>query len=910
MIFLIFLQCTVSQAEQRSFVRVNLCGLYDDSWKGRRGDDGKCLITEIVCQRSGNQYVAGSVDASLGFKSFQAQISAATGALADATTAEERNELNSLLVELKRRATWAAPACVDMTAGASWTVTPIVANTVTPLTNLPTIVSPAGTSKTPLPLATLTATSSANTLVGTQIPTQTPIPTVTPTVQPTLTPTPVPVGNGEFVAVFPSIQKSNKGASVGDFDGDGDSDVAVGLSNSLEVRIYLNDGGGIFREGQLLSLTTAPGDLHVRDIDSDGILDLVISHDVGTSITIIPGQGISGIGNGTFGTPGTHQVSSSSSLQTLYIGHLDSDPVLDIAVSLANQNKVTVSLGNGNGTFQLAQDVITSIPGAQQIDGGDFDNDGDLDLVVGNSTAGLVVLVNNGSGVFSNGGTVSCGSPSNSITDLRVLDFSGDAEPDLVALNGTTSDICLSAGDPGVANNTFGSPAFISTGAGNPQRFLVRDFNGDTEPDLLVGNSNGRLQVFTGQTSGPEFVASSDSVMIGGTSVTSMNLADLNGSATDDDIVVATDSSANLNGLAVLLSAGGADFLPPGSYKTGAEPVDLVAEDLNRDGLRDIVTVNTGSADVSVFLNLGGGVFSSGVTYPVTNEPKAVGLGDLSGDGLLDIVVATTNSGALLWAQGDGNGGFGAFSPIAGSLVSSPTSVYIADIDDDRLNDIVFSNSASTIGIGRVRTSAGGSFAPQSVISYASPLMDMAIGKINGDTDPDIAFVTSSDMLIRVLTGTSGLGFGAMANLSTAPVIPVATKILDFDLDGDGDIMALLPTQYVLYENTGATFAAPAIGGSSTTLNQPKGLDGADVNNDGIMDLVVANYGSGIVRVFPGQPGSTGSASGLFGGGTPYFVGHQPKKVRLVDVTGDNISDLIVLTTGSNWVSVMKGKSN
>jgi hypothetical protein len=46
------------------------------------------------------------------------------------------------------------------------------------------------------------------------------------------------------------------------------------------------------------------------------------------------------------------------------------------------------------------------------------------------------------------------------------------------------------------------------------------------------------------------------------------------------------------------------------------------------------------------------------------------------------------------------------------------------------------------------------------------------------------------------------------------------------------------------------------------------------------------------------------------GGGRSYFVGHQPKKVRLVDVTGDNINDLIVLTAGSNWVSVMKGKSN
>jgi len=86
-------------------------------------------------------------------------------------------------------------------------------------------------------------------------------------------------------------------------------------------------------------------------------------------------------------------------------------------------------------------------------------------------------------------------------------------------------------------------------------------------------------------------------------------------------------------------------------------------------------------------------------------------------------------------------------------------------------------------------------------------------------------------------------------------------------------------------------------------------LDGADTNGDGIVDLVVANYGSGIVRVLPGTAGSGGLASGVFGTGTPYFVGYQPTRIRLVDVTGDGIRDIVALTQGSSWVSVLKGKS-
>jgi hypothetical protein len=647
---LLFFQCLLSHAEDRRFVRVNLCGIYDESWKGRLGEDKKCLITEIVCQRAGNQFLAGSVDSSLEFHSFKSQISSLAASLATATSEEKRNGLKPDIADLSRRATWAAPACKTVAVEAAITVTPISVKTVTPLTPLPTTGVPVSTTKTPTPFATSSVVSSS-TPTGTQTGTPTPNPTSTPTIvaQPTATATSVPVGNGDFVRVFPSIQKSLKGAVAGDFDGDGDSDAAVGLSNSSQVRIYNNEGNGIFSEGALLSVGTSPGDLHEADIDLDGILDLVIGYEVGTSITIALGRG-----SGAFATPTTHLVSSSSSAQTIYIGHFDNGPTLDIAVGLKNLNKITISRGNGDGTFQAAEDISFTIPGPMQIDGADLDLDGDLDLVAATSNGGVAVVTNDGSGSFSGAGTISCGSPSNVMNDVKVLDYNGDLDPDIVALNGTASNICLSTGSTAAS---FNSATTITTGSGTPERLVSRDFDNNLVPDLLVGNSNGRLARFSGQLVAPYFVAEPDPVMIGGSTVTSMSLSDLNGGGIKDDLIVATDSSATLNGLAVLQAVSGSspDFVPPGSYRTGSGPVDVVVGDLNGDSLNDMVTVNTDAKTVSVFLNLGGGVFGTKVDYPVANDPKAIAIGEITGDGIPDVVVATTNTGAILWSAGDGS---------------------------------------------------------------------------------------------------------------------------------------------------------------------------------------------------------------------------------------------------------------
>ena len=585
----------------------------------------------------------------------------------------------------------------------------------------------------------------------------------------------------------------------------------------------------------------------------------------------------------------------------MYVGQLNTGSELDIAVTLKDASKIAVILGNGNGSFQTMQEFSHSGTGPQALDGGDFDQDGDVDLVIANYQGSFTVFTNNSSGTFAESTTISCGSPSNLISDIKVLDYNKDLDPDVLALNSTGGNICLSAG---VSGANFITPTTVSTSTGSPQKFVTKDINVDGVADLIVGSSNGRVAGFLGQVAAPYFVALPEPYMIGGTTITSIDVANLNKDGIND-ILIATDSPSSSNAVGVLLGLSGADFAPPYSYKTGSGPVSIAIGDLNSDGFNDLVTANSGSGGISVLKNINGTSFSPKTDYLVSGILKAVALGDITGDGILDVIVATNVPSAIVWAPGVGNATFGSFTTINASLASNPTDISAVDIDGDSRNDIIFSNANTTYGVGRIKNSSASGLVPEPVITHGNPIVGLSVGFLNSGTDPDFGFVASSESSITLFTGGAGTAFAALATLATSSV-PTVLALLDFDLDGDRDVIALLESanQYVAFINAGGTFSAPAYGGNSTILDQPKGLDGADVNNDTKMDLVVSNFGNGTVRVFPG------SGSGTFSSGTPYFVGFQPSKVVLADVTGDNVKDLVVLVAGSNWISVLKGKTN
>src|ERR1019366_4461700 len=249
------------------------------------------------------------------------------------------------------------------------------------------------------------------------------------------------------------------------------------------------------------------------------------------------------------------------------------------------------------------------------------------------------------------------------------------------------------------------------------------------------------------------------------------------------------------------------------SPSAGNNPDGLAAGDLNGDGKVDLVAANSTDGTVSVLLGNGDGTFTNGATYPIGKQPVNLTLADLNGDGKLDITVVNSadNNVQVLLGRGDG-----------------------------------------TFFVGTYRVGAS----PSGITS----------GDFNRDGIPDLA-VANGDASITILLGDGHGGFKALNSFPGCDATNLPGKILAADVNGDGtDDLALVCNQ-----TYGADFVNVFLGNGDGTWREGYTLSvdypildilGADVNGDGILELVVSttndvfawNYNSSIVyTVFTGS---------------------------------------------------------
>ncbi|HRD41018.1 MAG TPA: VCBS repeat-containing protein, partial [Bacteroidia bacterium] len=86
-----------------------------------------------------------------------------------------------------------------------------------------------------------------------------------------------------------------------------------------------------------------------------------------------------------------------------------------------------------------------------------------------------------------------------------------------------------------------------------------------------------------------------------------------------------------------MLGNGIGNFSAPITYSVGSNPFSLLSEDLNNDGILDLITSNYTSGDISILFGNGTGGFSPSVKYTVDDKPGGMEIGDFTNDGKNDI---------------------------------------------------------------------------------------------------------------------------------------------------------------------------------------------------------------------------------------------------------------------------------
>ena len=674
-------------------------------------------------------------------------------------------------------------------------------------------------------------------------------------------------------------------AAGADLDGDGDVDLVARLPGG--VGVLLNQGGGTF--GPLVALSTGstvpmPSSIAVADLNADGVPDVVAAYSAANEIEVRLG-----VGDGTFGAPVRSAVGISP--WGVAVGDVDGDGRLDVVTAnwglttaTGFPSDVSVLLGDGDGTLGThAEYQAGRSPDSVAV--GDLDGDGLADVVTADANGASVSVLR-----ATGGGTLappisytSRGIPA--VVAMAHLDAGGAA--DLVVLDAQAGTITgvLGRGDGTIAAPVEPPYAYL------PDDVATGDVDGDGILDLVATGLAQKLTVARGRGDG-SFRTSVAFDAPGDTSgFRALAVADLDGDGDADAVVV----DKRTHQLSVLLADGGA-LAVDATYTVSGRTEAVAIGDLDGDGIPDVVVASPGLtvgavSTISVFLGTGGGGLGPEVQLPVGGYTMGLALGDVNADGKLDAVLAGWSlvgggfGSDLRVLLGDGAGGFAAPIVVSRAAVPAPwagkVTVALADLDVDGNLDAVASDGTTLL---LAYLGAGdGTFAAAVAHAVGFAVESVALGDVDGDGIPDAVAAGGGVMVLR------GNGDGTFANGSSYRGWSSPRKAVVANLDGDayGDVVVADWTRSALVVLLGS--AAGPQGWTPVPMgSRPSDVAAADLNHDGLMDLVATSYeGSGFAVAL-----ATGPATWALPA-TRQIAGY-PTSVSMADLNGDGHADAVV----------------
>jgi len=352
-----------------------------------------------------------------------------------------------------------------------------------------------------------------------------------------------------------AVGSSPSGIVAADFDGDGHDDLAVANAGDNTISILINDGIGQFESKGDIAVGTSPQSLADANFDGESNADLAVANLSANTLSVLlatmpeESESEDDEADGPVFTDSL-TIQADDGPISLVAADFDKDGQQDLAVANADDNNVTVLIGDGDGnfsfrtTFDLVPEVeegeeVPDVEGPAAVAATDLDGDGTVDLAVANEqTNNISILLNDGSGVMTASAVVDAGTAPVSIV---LEDFDGDGDPDLAVANRDSDNVTVRKNN---GSGSFTIPATFNVGS-RPQSIATGDVNGDGHVDLLVANSG------------------------------------------DDSI-------------SVLINKSNGAFEAQVTFATGDQPVCIAVADFNGGGSLDAAIVNQGSGNITL----------------------------------------------------------------------------------------------------------------------------------------------------------------------------------------------------------------------------------------------------------------------------------------------------------------------
>lgn len=520
-----------------------------------------------------------------------------------------------------------------------------------------------------------------------------------------------------------------------DLDGDGDEDILISELGADKLSYFLNlDGLGDF--GNAVTIDQGIEDVLsfiTLDLDNNGSLDIITSSFTGGDIFFYKSTGNLNYSkrflNGN--VDGAFDIIS-------FDRNGDSDQ--DLFLTQVGENKIVFLDNLGNESFGSPITINDNVLFPFELDHGDFDGNGNLDL-------SAISFFDDKITTYKNDGTnfqteVRLSTTISGIKDVIKADMDLDGLLDLITIS---TDVSMISWYKNLGTEIgYASPQIITGDARLPLCFDVKDMNSDGLLDVVYGGFTNNHLSWVRNLGNGIFANPVQLELLDGTP-TAISAADMNDDG-EPDIAIAMEDQDKVVWLEQVIS--GVNANPTWTnlrtlINNSGEVTDLQHFDLDEDGDQDLVIAQLDEDRIVWQENINNNINFSIPRIIIQNidGPRSFKFDDLDGDSIDDLVIAATFDGNVVYLPRNGNTASFGVAQILDIDARGVLDISLSDFDDDTRMDIAYASGIDE-NVKIIFNKASGFSTPEIIRSDIAGASYISSSDIENDNDQDIVLVT------------------------------------------------------------------------------------------------------------------------------------------------------------------------